>query len=129
MCLPTQYGTAKMRLKSSVSARNRFSTGTEWLKHIHPEDQPRVAAYLDTARPDQPSHSIAFRYRRPDGGEVWLEQIAVVQFDPAGRPAYINGLTADITERKRFEDELSRAWKSAELARSRKIELSCRRKS
>ena len=90
--------------------------GAEWLKHIHPEDKPRVAAYLDTARPDQPSHSIAFRYRRPDGGEVWLEQIAVVQFDSAGNPAHINGLTADVTERKRFEDELSRAWKSAELA-------------
>src|SRR5258705_10584109 len=90
--------------------------GTEWLKHIHPEDQPRVAACLDGARPEQPSHSIAFRYQRPDGGEVWLEQIAVVQFDSAGRPAYINGLTADVTERKRFEAELSRAWKSHELA-------------
>ena len=90
--------------------------GAEWLKHIHPEDQARVSACLDGARPGQPSHSIAFRYRRPDGGEVWLEQIAVVQFDSAGKPAYINGLTADITERKRFEEELSRAWKSAELA-------------
>jgi PAS domain S-box-containing protein len=91
--------------------------GAEWLKHIHPEDQPRVAAYFEGPRPDQPSHSaITFRYRRPDGGEVWLEQIAVFQFDSAGNPAHINGLTADVTERKRFEEELSRAWKSAELA-------------
>jgi PAS domain S-box-containing protein len=91
-------------------------TGTEWFKHIHPEDQPRLASCLDGARPDQPSPSIAFRYRRPDGGEVWLEQIAIVHFDSAGKPARINGLTADVTERKRFEEELSLAWKSAELA-------------
>jgi PAS domain S-box-containing protein len=91
-------------------------SGTEWLKHIHPEDHPRVASCLDGARPDQTSHSIAFRCRRPDGGEVWLEQIAIVQFDSAGKPTRINGLTTDVTERKRFNDELSLAWKTAEMA-------------
>jgi PAS domain S-box-containing protein len=90
--------------------------GTEWLKHIHPEDQPRMASCLDGARPDRPSHSIAFRCRRPDGGEVWLEQIAIVQFDSAGKPTRINGLTTDVTERKRFDEKLSLAWKTAERA-------------
>jgi PAS domain S-box-containing protein len=90
--------------------------GTEWLKHIHPEDQPRVASCLDDARPDRPSYSIAFRCRRPDGGEVWLEQIATAQFDSAGKPTRINGLTTDVTERKRFDEELSLAWKAAEMA-------------
>lgn len=91
-------------------------SGTEWLKHIHPGDQPRVAFCLEGARPDQPSHSIAFRYRRPDGGEVWLEQIAMVQFGSAGKPTRINGLTTDVTERIRFEGELSLARKTAERA-------------
>src|SRR6267143_184334 len=75
--------------------------GTEWLKHIHPEDHRLVASCLDDARPGQPSHSVVFRYRRPDGGEVWLEQIAIVQLGPAGKPTRINGLTTDVTERKR----------------------------
>ncbi len=90
--------------------------GTEWLKLIHPEDEPRVTSCLDGARPDRPSYSIAFRCRRPDGGEVWLEQIAIVQFDFAGKPTRINGLTTDVTERKRFDEELSLAWKTAEMA-------------
>jgi len=90
--------------------------GTEWLKHIHPEDHRLVASCLDDARPGQPSHSIAFRCRRPDGGEVWLEQIAIVQFNSAGKPTRINGLTTDVTERKRFDEELSLAWKTAEMA-------------
>ena len=89
---------------------------TEWLRHIHPEDQPRVAFWLDAAHPDQPLHSIAFRCRRPDGGQVWLEQIAVVQFDSAGKPTRIDGLATDVTERKRFDEELSLAWKTAEMA-------------
>ena len=95
---------------------HRVLSGTEWLKHIHPEDQPRVVSCLKGARPDQPSISISFRYQRPDGGEVWLEQIAIVQFGSAQTPERISGLTTDITVRKRFDEELSLAWKSAEIA-------------
>jgi PAS domain S-box-containing protein len=94
----------------------RVLSGTEWLKQIHTEDQQRVSSLFERARPDQPSHSIAFRCRRPDGGEVWLEQIAIVQFDSAGNPTRINGLTTDVTERKRFDEKLSLAWKTAEMA-------------
>ena len=50
---------------------------TEWRQHIHPEDQPRqypASKVLSRTAID----FIAFRYRRPDGGEVWLEKIASV---------------------------------------------------
>ena len=97
-------------------ATQQVFVGTEWLKQIHPEDQPRVASCLEAARPEQPSISISFRYRRPDGAEVWLEKIAIVRFDSAGKPARVNGLMTDVTERRRFDEELSLAWKSAELA-------------
>ena len=90
---------------------------TEWRQHVHPEDQPGLVSCLEGARPDQPSTSIAFRYRRPDDdGEVWLEKIAIVQFDAAGKPARVNGLMTDVTERKRLDEELSLARKSAEKA-------------
>jgi PAS domain S-box-containing protein len=88
-----------------------------WFGQIHPDDRARVMACVDGARPDKPSHAVTYRYLRPDGaGDVWLEQIAVTQFDQAGKARRIHGLTTDITSRKRFEQEVSEARKSAELA-------------
>jgi PAS domain S-box-containing protein len=96
---------------------NEVLDSADWLARIHPDDRSRVTDCGIRAHPDKPSHTVTFRYLRPDGaGEVWLEQIAVTQFDSAGKPTRIHGLTTDITERKRFEEEISRARKSAELA-------------
>lgn len=88
-----------------------------WLEQIHPDDRPRVLECLSRARPDAALHAVTFRYLRPDSaGEVWLEQVAVSQFNSAGKPARVHGLTTDVTARKRFEQEISKAQKSAELA-------------
>jgi signal transduction histidine kinase/CheY-like chemotaxis protein len=92
-------------------------SSAEWMKCIHPDDRPSVTAGLSAARLDDLSHSMTFRFLRPDErGEVWLEQVAITHVDSAGKPVRINGLTTDITERRRFEGEISRAWKTAELA-------------
>jgi PAS domain S-box-containing protein len=92
-------------------------SSAEWVRQIHPDDRPSVTARLNIAALDERSHSMTFRFLRPDGrGEVWLEQVAVTQVDSAGMPTRISGLTTDVTARKRFEEEISRAWKSAALA-------------
>jgi PAS domain S-box-containing protein len=112
------------KLRHSQNAEEILGAGSNqvlnsalWLARIHPDDRSRVTECLIRAHPDKPSHTMTFRYLRPgDGGEVWLEQIAVTQFNSAEKPTRIHGLTTDITERKRFEQEISRARKSAELA-------------
>lgn len=92
-------------------------SSAEWMRCIHPDDRPSVTDRLGAAGPDDLSHSMTFRFLRPDGrGEVWLEQVAITHIDSAGIPVRINGLNTDITERRRFEGEISRAWKSAALA-------------
>jgi PAS domain S-box-containing protein len=92
-------------------------SSAEWMRCIHPDDRPSVTARSSTARLDDISHSMTFRFLRPDGrGEVWLEQVAITHVDSAGKPVRINGLTTDITERRQFEGEVSSARKSAELA-------------
>jgi PAS domain S-box-containing protein len=91
--------------------------GSEMLGQVHPDDRPHVTACVHGVNPDKPSYSVTFRYQRRNGdSEVWLEQVATAQFDSDGLPTRIRGLTTDITQRKRFEEDISRAQKLAERA-------------
>jgi PAS domain S-box-containing protein len=92
-------------------------SGSEMLGQVHPDDRPHVTACVHGVNPDKPSYSVTFRYQRGDGeSEVWLEQVATAQFDSDGLPMRIRGLTTDITQRKRFEEGISRAQSLAERA-------------
>jgi len=55
--------------------------------------------------PVRPAYTVTFRFKRPDGREVWLEETARAEFDALGRLVRLKGLTLDVTLRKRFEDE------------------------
>jgi signal transduction histidine kinase/CheY-like chemotaxis protein len=92
-------------------------SGSEMLGQVHPDDRLLVTACMRDVNPDKPSYSVTFRYQ-PAGGdsEVWLEQVATAEFDSDGLPMRIRGLTTDITQRKRFEAEISHAQKLAERA-------------
>ena len=92
-------------------------SGSEMLGQVHPDDRPHVLACVHGVNPGKPSYSVIFRRQPADGDtEVWLEQVATAQFDSSGLPMRIRGLTTDITQRKRFEEEISRAQKQAERA-------------
>jgi PAS domain S-box-containing protein len=92
-------------------------SGSEMLGLVHPDDRLHVNSCLHGISPDRPSYSVTFRHQREAGAsEVWLEQVATAQFDADGSPIRIRGLTTDITERKRFEEELARAQNLAERA-------------
>ena len=92
-------------------------SGSEMLRRVHPDDRAHVTACLHGISADKPSYSVTFRYQsRSADSEVWLEQVATAQFDSHGLPLRIRGLTTDITERKRFEEQLSHAQKLAERA-------------
>ncbi len=92
-------------------------SGSEMLRRIHPDDRAHVTTCVSGVNPEKPSYSVIFRYQRAGGhGEVWLEQVATAQFDPEGLAQRIRGLTTDITQRKRFEEEISRSQQRAEHA-------------
>ena len=80
---------------------------SNFLEHVHPDDRANLKAQIRGLRPDNPSYALGFRFRRPDGREVWLEETARGEFDASGRLLRIKGLTRDITERKRAEDQLA----------------------
>lgn len=72
---------------------------------VHPEDRERVAESL-SALFGKGSLSIQYRIVRPDGQVRWLEDKVVVGYGPDGRPARIDGVAHDITERKEHEARL-----------------------
>src|SRR5262249_25681432 len=80
-----------------------FAAG-EFLARIHPDDRARFKAHIYGVSPENPSYVATFRFLRPDGREVWLEESARAEFDAAGRYVRLKGLTVDITERKRAEE-------------------------
>jgi PAS domain S-box-containing protein len=85
------------------SPQQPFTT-TRFLAHVHPDDRSRFKSLVYGVRPDNPAYAITFRFIRPDGVEVWLEEASRAEFDAAGRPVRLKGLTLDITARKRAEE-------------------------
>jgi PAS domain S-box-containing protein len=79
-------------------------TAKQFLKRVHPDDRARFKALVDGVRLDRPSYTVTFRFKRPDGREVWLQEASKAEFDTTGRNVRLKGLTLDITERKRAEE-------------------------
>ncbi|MBO0712019.1 MAG: PAS domain-containing protein, partial [Acetobacteraceae bacterium] len=82
----------------------RTFTSADFLACIHPDDRARHQTRVQNIRPESPSYADAFRFVRPDGREVWLEETATADFDTAGRLVRLKGLTRDITARKHAEE-------------------------
>ena len=85
-----------------------------WLEVVHADD--RMLA--DQAVRDlQTTGELDVEYRivRGDGDVRWVHDRGRIINDEAGHPARIDGITSDITERKRLEAQLRRTERVAEL--------------
>jgi PAS domain S-box-containing protein len=76
---------------------------SDFLARVHAADRECYAAEVRELSPEHPSYSASFRFVRPNGREVWLEETGRAEFDEEGRYLRLRGLTRDITERKRAE--------------------------
>jgi PAS domain S-box-containing protein len=77
---------------------------TDFLAHVHPEDRSNFETLIKELCPERPSYLSSFRFTRPDGREIWLEESGTAEFDATGHYLRLKGLTRDITERKRAEE-------------------------
>ena len=81
------------------------SPRNDFLRHVHPDDRMSLKTRIRELSPGRPSYALSFRFVRPDGREVWLEETAKAEFDAAGKLLRIKGLTRDITERQLLEEQ------------------------
>jgi PAS domain S-box-containing protein len=84
--------------------RHQTFTADQFLAGVHPEDRTCFKALIHKVSADSPCYSVTFRFIRPDGQEVWLEETSEAEFDAAGRVVRLKGLTRDITRRKQDEE-------------------------
>jgi PAS domain S-box-containing protein len=83
-------------------------SATEFHSRIHSDDRTRHEACVYGVRSDDPSYTITYRFIRPDGREVWLEETAQAEFDAEGHYARLKGLIRDVTRRRRNEEHRQR---------------------
>src|SRR5262245_49629970 len=76
-----------------------------WVKHLHPEDAPRVFAEMDKIIKEGKG-ALEYRFRHRDGYYIWIQDTFTVSYDVDGKPTEIVGSWADISDRKRIEAEL-----------------------
>ncbi len=78
-------------------------TAAQFLARVHPDDRACFQARIRGVCVDSPCYSVTFRFIRPDGRKVWLEETSRAEFDTTGRVMRLKGLTRDITRRKQSE--------------------------
>jgi len=90
---------------------------------LHPEDEPAVRAVLENAVRTRTDYDIRdFRICRPDGVIRFLRTIG--HHDPSQEIGEYIGITADITERKRAEEEHERLRQvEADLAHINRVNM------
>jgi two-component sensor histidine kinase/DNA-binding response OmpR family regulator len=70
---------------------------------IHPEDRERNSVSAIVAR-GEPRFQVEFRIVRPNGEVRWCYGAGIISRDSEGKPSRVNGVTVDVTERKRAEE-------------------------
>jgi len=108
-------GTEIMQISEGYAAIHGFAEGTteiglsECLAGVHPDDlgcveQARSEAFSACRR----EYSVDYRIIRRGGGTRWVETGCVTAYDGEGCPHRVVGVSIDITERKRMEEQQSR---------------------
>jgi len=94
-----------------------------WTETIHPEDRARVSNLFSrwVAGEGVNYHDVEFRIVQPNGAIRWIHERGVLSRNEQGKPYRVSGISTDVTERKRAEEELRRS--EAYLAEAQRLSL------
>lgn len=100
------------------SVEEWLSTPNFWRTIVHEED--REAAGREAARSFASGKGGVNRFRwiTKDGREVWVESKSVVVCDETGKPVAMRGVTMDITETIKAQEERTKLLESEQAARA-----------
>src|ERR1035437_6999069 len=98
-----------------------YRNPASWLDAVHPDDMEQAQLLLAVQTKRVPVES-EFRIQTRDGQEKWIWNRAFPICGQAGQVIRVGGIAEDITERKRYEEELVHAREAADagsVAKSR----------
>ena len=97
------------------SCESIYQNPMSWADAIHPDDRERAHAAFGKQIQGEAMDS-EYRIRTPDGREKWIRDAAFPIRDEAGQLIRIAGVAEEITERKRYEQDLILARDTADAA-------------
>jgi PAS domain S-box-containing protein len=97
------------------SCESLYRNPMAWAEAIHPDDVERAHAVFARQIQGEPVVS-EYRIRTTDGQEKWIRDRAFPIRDQAGKVIRIAGLAEEITQWKRYEQELIQAREGADAA-------------
>ena len=101
-----------MQISGGYAAIHGFPEGTteiarsECLAGVHPDDIGRVEQFRSEAfRDRRREYNVEYRIIRPGGELRWVETRCFLSFGGGGHPHRVVGVSIDITDRKRVEEQ------------------------
>jgi PAS domain S-box-containing protein len=99
-----------------VGLTQKEALGAAWNQTVHPDDLARVGfAWDDTVERKLPFR-VEYRVGRPGGAVLWVTGAAEPLVDPLGNVLGYLGTAADVTERRRVEEDLRRTTEALAAA-------------
>ena len=99
-----------------------YQNPISWVQSIHPDDRERAQALLIRQMRGEPVLR-EYRIRTPGGVEKWIRDRAFPIRDPVGQVSRVVGIAEEITEQKRYEEELIHAREVADVANQAKSDF------
>ena len=104
------------------SCESVYQNPMSWAESIHPDDRERAHSAFARQLQGEPFES-EYRIQTPDGQEKWISDRAFPVRDQGGKMIRVVGIAMEITERKRYQEELIGAREAAEIANQAKSEF------
>jgi PAS domain S-box-containing protein len=94
-------------------------TFERFLSLVHPEDRELIRQTVQAVVQSKKEGSVEYRIIRADGSVRWMASRGRVQCNVSGGPDYLMGVSVDITERKRMENQLKEQLQEIEKLKQR----------
>ncbi|MBD8081523.1 ATP-binding protein [Chryseobacterium caseinilyticum] len=77
----------------------------DFIESVVPEHRKPVLAKINESIKDAKPYNSEYLIQRPDGSFLWMNASGLPSYDEDGNPAFMTGVTTDVTKRKNYETQ------------------------